>query len=176
MNVYFELLLSVLLIAVALSLTRVTDLFSVVVLLSVYSGLLAVEFAVLGAVDVSFTEAVVGTGVSTVFLMALLRRVDPRELTYRPRPQRLLALVVSLALGGLLLRGVHALPEFGAADSPAATHVSPRYIERSIEEMETPNVVTAVLADYRSFDTLIETTVVFTAALACFLILREEKR
>jgi multicomponent Na+:H+ antiporter subunit B len=49
--------------------------------------------------------------------------------------------------------------------------VSPDYIERSLAETDTPNVVTAVLADFRSHDTLGETLVIFTAALAVVLIL-----
>jgi multicomponent Na+:H+ antiporter subunit B len=51
------------------------------------------------------------------------------------------------------------------------THVSPFYAENSIADMATPNVVAAVLADYRSLDTLIESAVVVTAVLACLLIL-----
>jgi uncharacterized MnhB-related membrane protein len=61
----------------ALALIWVRDLFAVVVLLSVYSGLLAALFAVMGAVDVAFMEAVVGTSVSTVFLMGLMWWIDP---------------------------------------------------------------------------------------------------
>ncbi len=56
-------------------------------------------------------------------------------------------------------------------NSPAATHVSPRYIEEAHEETGAANMVTAVLADYRGYDTLGETTVIFTAGIACLLIL-----
>ena len=55
--------------------------------------------------------------------------------------------------------------------APAATHVSPRYIERGHHETGAPNFVTAILADYRGYDTLGETSVIFTAGLACALIL-----
>ncbi len=64
------------------------------------------------------------------------------------------------------------LPLVGDPESPASTHVSPRYIEKSYEEAGSENFVTAVLADYRSFDTLGETTVIFTAGAATILILR----
>jgi multicomponent Na+:H+ antiporter subunit B len=64
-----------------------------------------------------------------------------------------------------------ALPPFGDPQSPPSTHVSPRYIERSLEETGAANMVTAVLADYRGYDTLGETTVIFTAGLACLLII-----
>lgn len=63
------------------------------------------------------------------------------------------------------------LPLTGDPSSPAATHISPHYIEEAYRETGTTNLVTAVLADYRSYDTLGETVVVFTAAMAVILIL-----
>jgi multicomponent Na+:H+ antiporter subunit B len=50
-------------------------------------------------------------------------------------------------------------------------HVSPRYLARTLEETATPNAVTSVLADYRGYDTLLETTVILTAGLGCWLLL-----
>lgn len=67
------------------------------------------------------------------------------------------------------------LPQIYDPHSAAATHVSPRYIEKSPEETGSPNFVTAVLADYRGYDTLGETTVIFTAGLATVLLLRASK-
>ncbi len=64
------------------------------------------------------------------------------------------------------------LPLVGDPNSPASTHVTPRYIEKSHEEAGSPNFVTAVLANYRGYDTLGETTVIFTAGTATVLILR----
>ncbi len=83
-------------------------------------------------------------------------------------------LLVGLASGGLLvglLAGAGALPEFGDPESPAATHVSPRFIEDARAETGALNMVTAVLADYRSYDTLGETAVIFAAGLGCLLVL-----
>lgn len=78
--------------------------------------------------------------------------------------------------GAFLIYGVSDMPKWGDPNSPASLHVSPRYIEKAIEETEVPNMVTAVLADYRGFDTFGETTVVFTAAIACILILRSRRK
>lgn len=64
------------------------------------------------------------------------------------------------------------LPVLFDPQSPASTHVSDRYIEKSTEETGSPNFVTAVLADYRGYDTLGETTVIFTAGIAAALLLR----
>ncbi|MFH1723585.1 MAG: hydrogen gas-evolving membrane-bound hydrogenase subunit E [Elusimicrobiota bacterium] len=68
------------------------------------------------------------------------------------------------------------LPPIGDPGDPGTVHVSPRYIHDSLQDTDTPNVVTAVLADYRGYDTLGETTVILTAGLACLLILGTRKR
>ena len=81
------------------------------------------------------------------------------------------AIVVMCLFAGLLLYAEVDMPRYGDAKSPASLHVSPYYIEKSLEETETPNIVTAVLADYRGYDTLGETTVIFTAGLICTLLL-----
>ncbi len=86
---------------------------------------------------------------------------------------RKFALLVVILSGGLLLYATKDFPPWGDPNSPAATHVSPRYIEKSLEETGVPNVVTAVLADYRGYDTMFETTVIFCAGLACFMLLRK---
>lgn len=89
---------------------------------------------------------------------------------------KVLHLALSVLTGVLLFYGAMEMPRFGDPDSPAATHVSPRYIENVMEETHVPNMVTAVLADYRGYDTLGETTVIFTAGVCCLLILRRRKR
>lgn len=172
MTFQIEHLLTVMIVASALALLRVRDLFAVVVVLSVYSGLLAIMFTLMGAVDVAFMEAVVGTTMSTVCLIALMRWVDPDEITLLSVPRRLLSLVPAVGLGALLLYGVTALPPYGDPTAPPMVHVAPVYIEGSVADMATPNVVTAVLADYRGFDTMIETAVVVAAVLACLFVLK----
>lgn len=87
-----------------------------------------------------------------------------------------LVLLVLALFGGLLLYAEGDLPNRADPEAPAHRHVAPYYIEKAEEETHTPNVVTAVLADYRGYDTLGETTVIFTAGLACYLILRRESR
>jgi multicomponent Na+:H+ antiporter subunit B len=171
MNWYLAEMLSAALVVCALALVGVRSLFASVALLSAYSGLLALLFAELGAVDVAFTEAVVGAGVSTVLFIALLRRVDPQTVPRRAPVQRLLAAAAVAGLVAVLLLGVGGLPAAGDPHAPASVHVAPEYAARSIEDMQTPNVVTAVLGDYRGFDTLIETAVILAAAVGCAVLL-----
>ena len=85
-------------------------------------------------------------------------------------------LLTTVVTGLLLWLGSLDMPETGDPASPPSRHVSPRYIEDSFEETNVPNMVTAVLADYRSFDTLGEVTVVFTGAVAVLLILRAGRK
>ncbi len=79
-------------------------------------------------------------------------------------------------MGALLIYSTMDMPSWGDPNSPASRHVSPRYLERSLEETGTPNVVTSVLADYRGYDTLGEATVIFSAGMACILLLRRRRR
>jgi multicomponent Na+:H+ antiporter subunit B len=87
--------------------------------------------------------------------------------------QNLIWLLILVAAGILFYAGSQ-LPRIGDPRSPASTHVSPYYIQHSHHETGALNYVTAVLADYRGYDTLGETTVIFTAGLACLLILGVE--
>ena len=86
--------------------------------------------------------------------------------------KKLLGIALAIAALLVLLHGVEDLPPWGVPDQPASRHVSPRYIEKSLAETGVPNMVTAVLADYRGYDTLFETAVIFTAAVAVLMLLR----
>lgn len=86
-----------------------------------------------------------------------------------------LSLITAIVVGAALLYGTLDMPKWGDPDSPASSHVSPYYLRHSLEQTATPNVVTSVLADYRGYDTLGETTVIFTAGMACILLLRRQR-
>ncbi len=85
---------------------------------------------------------------------------------------KIFALIIVIITGAALIYSTLDMPNWGDPNSPASLHVSPRYIEKTIKETATPNAVTSVLADYRGYDTLGETTVIFTAAIVCILLLR----
>lgn len=89
---------------------------------------------------------------------------------------KVFAFLASLLMGALLIYSTMDMPAWGDPNSPASRHVSPRYLERSLEETGTPNVVTSILADYRGYDTLGEATVIFSAGMACILLLRRRRR
>jgi multicomponent Na+:H+ antiporter subunit B len=87
-----------------------------------------------------------------------------------------LPLAVSLAVGAMLVYGTLGLPGFSDPQAPIHTHVVPRYLNDSKQEVDVPNVVTAVLASYRGYDTLGETTVVFTAGVGVVALLRRRRK
>jgi len=123
----------------------------------------------LDAVDVAFTEAAVGAGVTTVLLLSSPRLTNRWERP--PRHNRLLSLFVVGITGAALVYATLDAPLLGDAAAPVHQHVTPRYIEKAAEEIGMPNIVTAVLASYRGYDTFGETLVIFTAGLAVLLLL-----
>ena len=171
-----ELPLLIVLVMTAAGALTVKDLISAVVILGSYSFTLALVWALLGAVDVAFVEAVVGAGLATVFFLLTLFRVSVKDTQIRRPPVPLVAVVGLPLLAILLLYGAGDLPAFGDPASPASTHVSPTYLEDSVSQTRTPNVVTSVLMDYRALDTLVETIVIFTSGIACALILRNHEQ
>ncbi len=161
--------LFVMMIVIALAAIRLTDLFAVVIMFSIYSVLAASMFVVMDAVDVAFTEAAVGAGISTILMLATLVLTDRWE---RPSShQKLLPLTVVTLTGAVLLYGTLDMPLFGDPESPVNTGVSVRYIEQSSTEIDVPNLVTAVLASYRGYDTFGELTVIFTAGIGVLALL-----
>ncbi len=83
--------------------------------------------------------------------------------------------MLAVFLGGLLIYGSLEFPLWGDPAAPASTHVSPYYIENTLKDTSVPNIVTAVLADYRGYDTMFETVVIFAAGIACLFLLRTHK-
>jgi multicomponent Na+:H+ antiporter subunit B len=163
-----------LLAVVTIAIMRQRSLFGVVILASIYSFLMASVLIVLDAVDVAMTEASVGAGVSTVLLLATLNLVKTTEM--RSVRRHLLPLFVSVVTGGMIVWGTLVLPPFGTPDAAIHKHVVPRYLADTIKETNVPNAVTSVLADYRGYDTLGETTVIFTAGIGVLALLRRVRR
>jgi multicomponent Na+:H+ antiporter subunit B len=174
MEPFINMALLTMLAVVTVAIVGQRSLFGVVILASIYSFLIASVLVVLDAVDVAMTEASVGAGISTVLLLAALHLVKTIEM--RPLRPRVMPLIVSVVTGLAVLWGMLVLPPFGEAETPIHKHVVPRYIERSIEETNVPNLVSSILADYRGYDTLGETTVIFTAGIGVLLLLRRARR
>jgi multicomponent Na+:H+ antiporter subunit B len=87
-----------------------------------------------------------------------------------------LAFVATLITGAILLYGTMDFPAWGDPQAPAATHMSAYYIENAIAETHVPNLVTAILGDYRGYDTMFETVVIYCAGLAVVSVLRRSRK
>ena len=159
---------------VVFAIARIRNLLAVVMLASIYSLLAAAVFVVLDAVDVAFTEAAVGAGISTVLTLGTLALTTRREKP--PSRRRLLPLIVVLLTGGTLVYGTLDMARYGDPTAPAQRHVAPLYLEEAPRTTGVPNVVTAVLASYRGYDTLGEVTVIFTAGIGVLLLLGNWRR
>jgi len=163
------------------AMVRRRNLFAVIVLFGVYSFLMATVLVAFDAVDVAMTEAAVGAGISTVLFLGALHLCKSEVATFaKPRKHRarrpLLPLVLAVGTGALLVYGSLGLPAFSDPQAPIHVHVAPRYLNEALRETGVPNVVTAVLASYRGYDTFGEVTVVFTAGIGVIALLRRRKQ
>jgi multicomponent Na+:H+ antiporter subunit B len=154
----------------AIAIMRTRNLFAVIMLFGIFSFLTAGLFVVMDAADVAFTEAAVGAGISTVLMLGTLA-ITKEHNEQLPAHRPWLPLLVVSVTGAALVYGTLDIPAFGDPQAPSHLHVAPRYIEQSLSETGVPNMVTAVLASYRGFDTLGEVTVIFTAGIGVLLII-----
>ncbi len=174
-NLVIDIGLLIFLLIMAIAILKLHNLLAMAMLFGLYSLLVAGVFLVLDAPDVAFTEAAVGTGIATVLMLATLAVTkNTHEKVYK-RPS-FGPLVLVICTGALLLYGTHNMNNLGDARSPAHTQVAKRYIDSGQSETGVPNLVTAVLASYRGFDTLGEVTVVFTAGLGVMILLRRKRK
>ena len=168
-----EVVLFVFLLVTAVAVASLKDLFASAMLTGIFSLLSAGLFTLMDAVDVAFTEAAVGAGVSTVLLLGTLALSDREE---RQKPLRVMPFLVVGVTGAALIVGTLDMPHYGDPAAPIHQHVAPAYIEGTVREFGLPNIVTAILASYRGYDTLGETAVIFTAAVGVLLLLVERRR
>ena len=160
----------------AIGIIVLKDLLAGVILLGVYSLIAAGAFVVMDAVDVAFTEAAVGSGISTILFLGALSFTKHEQ--KKPSHDSLMALVFVVITGGVLIYGTLDMPHYGDANSAAQTHpdLAVRFIEVSGSEVGPPNIVTSVLSSYRGYDTLGETLVVFAAGIAVLSLLGLKRR
>lgn len=153
----------------AVSLVFIRNLFAVVMMLGIFSLASAGFFLALGAPDVALTEAAIGAGIAPVLMLAVLGATSHREKRHRHSP--LLPLLVVGVTGAALVYGTLDMPHFASPDAPAHHHVAPQYIADTAQDTGVPNIVTAVLASYRGFDTFGEVVVIFTAGIGVLALL-----
>ncbi len=165
-----DIILMIFLLISALAIVVMRHLFSIAMVSGVYSLLSAAFFVNLDAVDVAFTEAAVGAGMSTILILGALLLTSRRE-KITPNRSAFIPLIVVVVTGAALFYATFDMPNFADPNSPANTDVGLQYIQRNYDDIGVPNIVTSVLASYRGFDTLGETLVVFAAGLSVLVLL-----
>jgi multicomponent Na+:H+ antiporter subunit B len=169
MTVLFGVLLLTLLVITALAIVQTRNLFVAVMLLGIFSLLIAANFFMLDAADVALTEAAVGAGISTVLFLGALALTSEYE--HSATRHRVLSLIVVTGAALVVLYATFDKPTFGDPNAPVHQHVAPWYLEKTPEYIDIPNVVTAVLGSFRGYDTLGEVFVVFTAGIGVLFLL-----
>ena len=192
--------LLILVTATAIAVIEVRSLFSATMLAGIYSLLMAIVWSNMHALDVAFTEAAVGAGISTVLLLGALVKTGRWS---KPSKKRLdlPALLICLLTGGMLAYGTTDMPRFGDPEAPIHNLRVPKMLAQDVGKSETrrgpplghptpdphhphphddfgghsPNTVTSLLAAYRGFDTMFETAVIFTAGISLILLLRRRE-
>ena len=165
----------------AFAIARMRNLFVVTMLAGIYSLLSATVFVLLDAVDVAFTEAAVGAGITTVLFLGALLLTDGEA---KPRKRRLasigpLLLVTLMGIGLVYTTLDPRMPRFGDPKAPVHSRLAPEFLADQVRQhgrdkptaLHIPNIVTTTLASYRGFDTLGEVVVIFTAGVAVMVLL-----
>ena len=171
-NVLIDISLLFMLVVTALMIIRNQSPLAVVILAGIYSLSICTLFVILDAVDVAFTEAAVGAGISTVLFLAVTRPQDEPGQQYQWPSAG--AVAIAVFMGVLLVFGTLDMPWYGDPSAPVHQHIAPRYLNQSGTEIGIPNVVTSVLASYRGYDTLGEVVVIFTAGISVFILLAND--
>jgi len=165
----FGVFLLTLLVITAIGIVRAQHLFVAVMLTGIFSLQMAAVFFILDAADVALTEAAVGAGVATVLLLGALALTEDRE---KPAKRRAWIPIVVVSVTTLMvIYATFDQPRLGDAEAPVHQHVAPWYLEETPRLIDIPNVVTAILASFRGYDTLGELFVIFTAGIGVLFLL-----
>jgi multicomponent Na+:H+ antiporter subunit B len=168
-TIIFSLFLLTMLVLVAVAILRTDNLFTAVMLSGIFSLIMAANFFVLDAADVALTEAVIGAGISTVLFLGALALTAEKDRS--PPVGSVVPLISAVALGSVIIYAVMQAPRLGDPNAVVHNHVAPWYLEKTPELIDVPNVVTAVLASFRGYDTLGEVFVVFIACMGVMALL-----
>ncbi len=162
----------VFLVMTAIAAIAAKNLITSAVMLIFFSLLMAMEYLVLAAPDVAITEAAIGAGISTILILTAFVFTGS---VVKPASQSLWvmggAATAVILTGSALIYASLGLPHFGDPNAPAQTYLRLDYIHGTHNDIGIADIVTAILASYRSFDTLGETIVVFGAGLSVYLLL-----
>ncbi len=163
-----DILLLFFLVVCAIAAVEMMDLLSATLIMGAFSLIMAMVWTRLNAVDVAFTEATVGAGITTVLVLAAISRTKRGEAEMTDitidnnlrseagkiaKKHNIISLLIVFVTGALLIYGTMDMPNFGDPKAPAHNHVAPYMLEHGEHDTVSINIVTSVLASYRGYDT-----------------------
>ena len=166
---------SLVLVASCLRLMQTISLVESVIIMSIFSLFLSLCYLFMDAPDVAMTETALGACLSTCVLLNIIKIVG--DDVGKPQKTRIvLSAILCIILITCLTWASLDLPKFGVADSPLQTNLTAYYLEHTKSDIAIPSFVAAILASYRGYDTLGETTVILIAGLAVLVIVSRRKK
>ena len=146
-----------------------------VILSALFSVVLVLNYVFLDAPDVALTEAAVGGCLTGIFVFIVIKIAKNYDTTDNSSRISYIGLLVTIPLGLLLCYAITIdFVPFGDGSAVVHSRAAQYYIENTYTEIGIPNIVSAVLASYRGFDTLGETLVVFIAGIGVLVLLRDK--
>ena len=143
--------------ATAIAVVEMRNLFAVAIVGGIYSLLMALVWVHLDAVDVAFTEAAVGAGISTILILGTLVHVGTQE--KMKKALNVPALITVIATGLVLIYGTLDMPRLGDPHSPANTHpLYAGYINQDIQKISVDGVATHAPVDSHAADMTVAET------------------
>ncbi len=140
-----------------------------IIVMSVFSLFIGICYLFMDAPDVAMTETALGACLSTCVLLNVAKIVGEDTGKLKKLNTLFAATLCSFLL--VILTWVSLdLPSFGTQDSDVQTHLTKYYLQNTKTDIAIPSFVAAILASYRGYDTLGETTVILIAGLAVLVI------
>ncbi len=186
----FKCVLLTFLLVCAIAVTFSKKLLNSVLIFMGYSLVMSVIWMLLESPDLAITEAAVGAGITSVLFFVTLNRIHSMfksetqtrkterafNVTNFKRLYTIIAICFTIFFSLVLVLTVSYMPVTGATDNPADNEVMERYIRDGLEETGATNIVAGMILDYRAFDTLGESHVLFVAAITVTVLLRLDKK
>lgn len=144
-----------------------------IILISSCSLLLSICYLFMDAPDVSMTEAAIGSSLSTILLFRFITTVGEKVFVSSKR-YKVAGFIISTTFFCLMVYGILDITPYGETNEAFHNHINKYYIENTSKDIGIFSFVAAILASYRGYDTLGETTVIFLSAVALMVILKKD--
>lgn len=150
------------------------NLFESAILMSIFSLSIGICYLFMDAPDVAMTESALGSCLATAVTINLIKIVGDKVPSVKI-VHLIPAIILCSLLFAILAWTSTDLPAFGNSESMIHSGASKYYIENTKTDIGIPSIVAAILASYRGFDTLGETTVILLAGISCLFILPKKR-